>query len=621
MKLNRQNLLKSAALSMAVPYLSSCSSVEHVSPSMGPSPLSHGPILGGITSKSVKVWGRTAITGAFHVRYGTDQTNLNSRSVEVNTLIDHDNTASVELTNLTPDSKYHYAIFMGNEQVSPSGSFKTLPDSSLLKSEHNPDGLFNFSFEFACGNNQNPGNGVGPTVPFYDTLNEQFRDEVDFAIQNGDWIYEEKRDTPVSAWQKQTKASEIPDSVRLAPNLPGVWENYKTYIDRAPNLREWHRNIPSFFTFDDHELLNDIIGTGTTGYRSRRAAFRDIGIQGWYDYLGWSNPTAFNQEIHFGEAELKKGSDVLIDKSTDFTKINLKEASNLIVHWSTKDAGNMDSDKGDFKGGDPNSKVYEIVKVIDKHRVQIKPEAVATKRSKYAIGRYSFGSFKVGNCRFIMLDTKSHRDVHDIENPGKKGISMIGKKQRDWMKNLMKKKDADFYFVFSSVNFMVPHVGGGGATNSFAKSKDDAWTVFFDEREQLIDFWDKLGKKVFIMSGDLHNSYALKITNDVWEFASGPHNSVNHRPQDEGDRPVNGPFKYGPREVDIHWSTMAMGDIPRNARLFPHFCVVQVNNVFNNPIELGGQRLIKYPKPHVIFKFYDALTGEFKYAESVHAGK
>ncbi len=124
---------------------------------------------------------------------------------------------------------------------------------------------------------------------------------------------------------------------------------------------------------------------------------------------------------------------------------------------------------------------------------------------------------------------------------------------------------------------------------------------------------------VFVLTGDLHNSFAVKVTDNVWEFASGPHNSVNHRPIDEGNRPVNGPFKWGPRQVDIRWSTIAMGDIPRPARMFPHFCVVQVNNVFNNPQELGGKRLVAFPRSHVIFRYYDGLTGDFKYAETIHA--
>lgn len=583
-------------------------------------PLTHGPILGGLTSSSIKVWGRTERPMTLEVRYGFRPEEMALRATaNLKTVIEKDNTGFVEIKGLKPNTKYYYALFDGGRQLSPIADFMLLPDTEKQKTKLNPKGLYNFSFEFGSCNNQAPENGNGPSVPFYTTMNKLIQDKVHFAIQNGDWIYEENREYSNEQWLGQTKQSQLPEIMKLAPNLAGVWENYKTYITRAPNLREWHRNVPTFFTFDDHELVNDIIGAGTTGYRSRRAAFRDIGIQGWYDYAGWANPTQYQQGIHFGEAEFEKGSDIIVDKSANFKSINLDEASNLIAHWSTIDAGNMDGYNGDFTGGDPNSRVYEIVEVLDEHRVKINPPASATKKSKYSIGRYSFGSFKVSNCRFILLDTKSHRDVHDIKNPGKKGISMLGKKQREWMMDLMAKKDAEFYFIVSSVNFMVPHVGGGGGSNHFAATKDDAWTVFFDEREKLIDFWDKLGKRVFVLSGDLHNSYTIKITDNVWEFASGPHNSCNHRPEDEGDRPVNGKFKYGPRECDIRWSSIARGDIPRSARRFPHYAVIQVNNVFNNPQDLGGTRWIPYNIPHVVFQFYDAFTGDLRYAESLHA--
>ena len=107
---------------------------------------------------------------------------------------------------------------------------------------------------------------------------------------------------------------------------------------------------------------------------------------------------------------------------------------------------------------------------------------------------------------------------------------MLGLRQRQWLMREMQDSNADFFFVVSSVNFMIPHIGGGGVRFDEA-NKDDAWTVFLDERETLIDFWDGLGKPVFVLTGDLHNSFAIKVTDRVWEFASGPHNSVNHRPQ------------------------------------------------------------------------------------------
>ena len=93
----------------------------------------------------------------------------------------------------------------------------------------------------------------------------------------------------------------------------------------------------------------------------------------------------------------------------------------------------------------------------------------------------------------------------------------------------------------------------------------------------------------------------------------------NHTPSDEGGRPANGPFKYGPRACDIRWSSYVKSDIDRPNRLYPHYCVVQVNNVFNNPKQLGGTRLVAFPRPQVIFQYYGGWTGDLRYAEAIQA--
>ena len=105
----------------------------------------------------------------------------------------------------------------------------------------------------------------------------------------------------------------------------------------------------------------------------------------------------------------------------------------------------------------------------------------------------------------------------------------------------------------------------------------------------------------------------------MWEFASGPHNSNNHWYTDEGNRPANGRFEYGPRPVDIRWSTWFRNDISRDELLHPTYCVVQLNNVFNNPKKMGDTRWVAYPRPQVIFQYYDGRSGQLKYAESILA--
>lgn len=194
---------------------------------------------------------------------------------------------------------------------------------------------------------------------------------------------------------------------------------------------------------------------------------------------------------------------------------------------------------------------------------------------------------------------------------------MLGQRQRDWLLQSMTDSDADFFFVISTVPFMIPHSGAGGFEFD-EENKEEAWTGFFHERELLIDAWEKLGKKVFVMTGDLHNSFAIKVTDNVWEFCCGPHNSVNHVPElDESNRPATGKFQFGPRECDIRWSSYILPDLPRLERLYPHYCIVQVNNVFNMPQKLGETRWVAYPHPQVIFQYYDGRTGELDYAEAV----
>lgn len=590
-----------------------------------PTPIrvTHGPMLGRPAEDSMSIWVRTLRQGQVRIFYGREEKKLNHTLTFQTRGAEHDYTGVAMFPNLLPDTRYYYRI----EDHQLSGSFRTLPRSADYRNtKGNPDGLFNFSFEFACGNNpKGGGDSVGPTLPVFDTLNKHVRDKIHFAILNGDWLYEVERDYPPKSWLHQVgidSMEEAPDIVKQAPTIVGVWENYKNVLHRGRNLSEWHRHMPSFYTADDHELINDIYGAGETGYVNRRAVFRDIGTQAWFDYLAWSNPVEFDNEPHFGIGSFKKGSDILEDPNADFGKLKLEDMANLHVHWGTTTAGVPTPALDLAPPGDPNSAVYEIKEVVSCTQLRIHPPAKADGSQSYSIGRRCYGKFTMANCDFYFLDTRTHRNLHNVDHPDNPKATMLGKKQLKWLKDSIKASKADFHFVVSSVNFMVPHVGsGGGSDAQITIKKDDAWTVFLKEREELIEFWDGLDKGVFVLTGDLHNSFAIKITDNVYEFASGPHNSINHAPmKDEGGRPSNGRFKYGPRGCDIRWSSYAMADIPRGNRTFPHYCVVKVNNVFNNPVERDEDRWFAFPHPQVIFQFFDAFTGELAYSETYVLG-
>jgi alkaline phosphatase D len=606
-------ILRSALPALCLALLSTAS----VQAERDPIRLTHGPMLGKPTAHSMVVWGRTSDAGEFVVHYGTTEGKLDQVSEPAHTTSGHDNTGQTQLKKLKSDTRYYYQVFVNERPHGLPGTFQTLPSADDTRNEkYNPDGLFNFRFQIGSCANQNPLHGVGHRTPTYENLNRDWADRVHFHIMNGDWLYEELREYPPEAWRLTQGLKDYPLSVKVMPTVVGVWENYKLYLSRGVDLAKWHRNVPSYFTFDDHELVNDIWGSSEAGKRHRRTVFRDIGTHAWMDYLGWANPAEHAHPVHYGRATIKGGSDLLVDPDTDFTKLPLDEMTNLHIHWGTAEAGQNDL-KYDNDEGNKNSYVYDIAKVVDAHTLKLHMPAKTDDEISYSIGRRSYGKFRVSNCEFFLLDTRGDRDMHDVKQRDKPGVSMIGKPQRDWLLKSMKESDADFFFVVSTVPFMIPHSGAGGFEFDEA-NKEEAWTGFFHEREMLIDEWDNLGKKVFVMTGDLHNSFAIKVTDNVWEFCCGPHNSVNHVPfNDESDRPATGKWTFGPRECDIRWSSYILPDIPREERLYPHYCVVQINNVFNQPLKRGDKRWVAYPHPQIVFQYFDGFTGELDYAEAI----
>ncbi len=606
-------------MTRSIPYLLflACVTMGIAQADRDPTRLTHGPMLGQPTAHTMKVWARTSDPAEFTVRYGTTESHLDQVSAPATTQIEDDNTGSALLTDLQADQRYFYQVYINDRPHGLPGTFLTLPSADEVRNaEHNPDGLFNFRFQIGSCANQNPIHGNGHRARTYENLNRDWTENTHFHIMNGDWLYEELRAYPVEAWRLRSGIDAVPQNVDLMPTMVGVWENYKLYLSRGISLSEWHRNMPSYFTFDDHELVNDIWGAATAGRRDRRAVFRDIGTSAFYDYLGWANPTEYSHQVHVSRGEMTEGSDLLVDKTANFKAMPLDEMLNLHVHWGTPTAGVNDLKYDVLSEGSPNSYVYDIAEVIDEHTLRLHMPAKATDTVTYSIGRRSYGKFTVSNCDFYLLDTRGARDMHDTTDRGKEGLSMLGTVQRDWLIESMQNSDAQFSFVISSVPFMIPHSGAGGF--EAAENKEEAWTAFFDEREILIDAWEEIGKPVFVMTGDLHNSFAIKVTDQIWEFCCGPHNSVNHVPKnDEMDRPATGKFKFGPRECDIRWSSYILPDLERMDRLYPYFAVVKINNVFNMPKKLGDQRYVAYPHPQVVFQYYNGNTGELEYAESI----
>ena len=78
---------------------------------------------------------------------------------------------------------------------------------------------------------------------------------------------------------------------------------------------------------------------------------------------------------------------------------------------------------------------------------------------------------------------------------------------------------------------------------------------------------------------------------------------------------------FGGREVEIRWSSFALPDTPNHLRNRVIYCIAQINNVWRNPKEDGKERWVAYPKPQAVMQYYDGMTGDLLYAESILATK
>ncbi|MBO0749990.1 MAG: alkaline phosphatase D family protein, partial [Porphyrobacter sp.] len=338
-----------------------------------------GPQLGDVTAHSIRVWARTRQPGVFRVLYSTSpDLSGGTLSPEVTTSWEHDATGWVELADLRPNTKYYYALVKDGKVADTRvngevNSFLTLPDSSqFIDPQLNPKGLFNFAFEIGTGNNQ----ANVPLPKTYSRMLADLKGRIYFQIQNGDWIYESGRDKTEAQWAAENGVKQPPRVTTLARGIAGVWQNYKNYLQNR-DLTNFYREVPGFVTLDDHEILNDVVGSGEIGYRLdargkpfqadlkedntsnmvERAVFRDPAEAAWRDYVGWTDPNTQNRQFPwFGSTKLTARSNLLSDPAADFTKLDLAKANNLHVLW-----------------GFGNTGVFKIDRVIDAHHLQVEP--------------------------------------------------------------------------------------------------------------------------------------------------------------------------------------------------------------------------------------------------------
>ena len=154
----------------------------------------------------------------------------------------------------------------------------------------------------------------------------------------------------------------------------------------------------------------------------------------------------------------------------------------------------------------------------------------------------TFYTFSHGDVEFFMLDCRYYRTSPHI--PGAVP-TMLGPRQKAWLKDRLAESDATFKVIASSVPWDFRSKG---------KSKD-TWNGFREERNELFDFIEQNRVEgVFLVSADRHRSDAYRIPwsdgYDFYEFESskltneGSHGTKEHALFSYNARPSCGLLEF-----------------------------------------------------------------------------
>ncbi|KAI8931617.1 hypothetical protein NX059_011269 [Plenodomus lindquistii] len=183
------------------------------------------------------------------------------------TTSDIDFTVKVEAKNLQPFTQYFYQFSVcSSNNTSPLGRTKTSPDRD---DDVSSVGLAVFS----CSNY--------PSGYFNAYGNAARKDEVDFFVHLGDYIYESGRGRPGLDQRATNPTGEIFSLYGMCLyNSKMNSFNYRTRIGQYRSdldLRLAHQNFAWITTWDDHEVANNGYRDGFSGMNNTEASFKKAG--------------------------------------------------------------------------------------------------------------------------------------------------------------------------------------------------------------------------------------------------------------------------------------------------------------------------------------------------------
>lgn len=183
--------------------------------------LIHGPMKGGVTTTSAKIWLRTADESNVEITI----TGKNGKVIGTfagNSKEENDYVVVIPITNLKPDTEYNYQISIDGKQTGKLYSLKTLPESFEGQ-------------KFAIGF----GGGAGYTEKHEKMWNTLSTHNLTAFLLLGDNVYVD------------------------LPQMPGAFHNYTYYRRQSrPEYRQFLETTNIYAIWDDHDAAIDDIWMG-----------------------------------------------------------------------------------------------------------------------------------------------------------------------------------------------------------------------------------------------------------------------------------------------------------------------------------------------------------------------
>ncbi|WP_437600778.1 alkaline phosphatase D family protein [Sorangium sp. So ce590] len=213
----------------------------------------------------------------------TQRVALDAGQAKVKALARHDHCVKVKVRGLSAGAVYYYRfVYVKGDTgyVSRVGRTKTAPAEGA-------DVKVRFAY-VSCQDY------IGR---FYNTYLALAREELDFFVHLGDYIYETTGDPGFqSTGGRRVVFTDAAGAIALgegdtafhaARSLSNYRELYRTYRSDA-SLQEVHESFPMIATWDDHEFSNDAFGATATYFDDRKdetdVERRKAASQAWFEY-------------------------------------------------------------------------------------------------------------------------------------------------------------------------------------------------------------------------------------------------------------------------------------------------------------------------------------------------